>query len=89
MKAIGGYPSLELREGEHFHKSALKLNTARNCFEYILRAKSYRKVYIPFYTCEAILEPLIKNNIEYVFYQIDNNFEPISLPVLKINEAFL
>ncbi len=35
MDAIGGYFELELRKGEHYHKDALKLNTARNCFEYV------------------------------------------------------
>lgn len=34
-KAIGGYFELELRKGEHYHKDALRLNTARNCFEYV------------------------------------------------------
>jgi hypothetical protein len=65
MRAIGGYFGLELRGGEHYHKNALRLNTARNCFEYILRAKHYKKVYIPYYTCEVMLEPLKKCNVEY------------------------
>ena len=47
MEAIGGYPALELRQGEHYHTGALKLNTARNALEYILRVRGYDKVYIP------------------------------------------
>lgn len=43
MDAIGGYFELELRKGEHYHKDALRLNTARNCFEYILLARKYKK----------------------------------------------
>ena len=35
MKPIGGYFELELRGGEHYHKDAIRLNTARNCFEYV------------------------------------------------------
>ena len=34
-KAIGGYFELELRNGAHYHKDAIRLNTARNCFEYV------------------------------------------------------
>ncbi len=34
-KAIGGYFGLELRHGEHYHKDAIRLNTARNCFEFV------------------------------------------------------
>ena len=51
MKEIGGYFELELHKGGHYHPDALHLNTGRNCFEYILRAKGYKKVYIPYYTC--------------------------------------
>ena len=65
QKAIGGYFELELPKGEEYHKSALSLNSARNCFEYILRVRKYKKVYLPYYTCEVILEPLKKLNIQY------------------------
>lgn len=87
--AIGGYFSLELREGEHYHANALRLNSARNCFEYILRVRGYRKVFIPYYTCEVMLEPMTKLGIEHEFYTININFEPDHLPTLKNDEAFL
>lgn len=89
MKAIGGYPELELKKGEHYHKDALKLNTARNCLEYILYTRNYRTVYIPYYTCEAVLEPFLKLGTEYRFYHINKDFEPLNLPDLKEGEAFL
>lgn len=89
MKAIGGYPELELRKGEHYHKDAIRLNTARNCLEYILYAKDYKRVYIPYYTCEAVLEPFRKLGTEYVFYHINECFEPAFLPVLEKEDAFL
>lgn len=87
--AIGGYFQLELRKGEHYHKDALKLNTARNSFEYILLARKYRKVYIPYYTCEVMLQPLEKNHIEHEFYSINIDFEPVETKTLKPDEAFL
>ena len=89
MTAIGGYFELELRKGEHYHKGALRLNTARNCFEYILRARGYRKVYIPYYTCEVMLEPLQKCNVSYEFYHIDKCLEPAKFYNLLPDEAFL
>lgn len=88
-QAIGGYNELELRKGEHYHKTALRLNTARNCFEYILRAREYKKVYIPYYTCEVMLEPICKLGVDYEFYNIDIDFEPIHTVQLKEKEAFL
>lgn len=89
MKAIGGYFELELRKGEHYHKNAIRLNTARNCFEYVLRTRNYRKVYIPYYTCEVMLEPVKKLGIDYEFYHINEQLEPATLPKLHHNEAFL
>lgn len=90
MKEIGGYFEIEkpnIVTGIHY--KALRLNSGRNCFEYILLANKYTKVYIPYYTCEVLLEPLKKHNIEYDFYNIDYNFEPFSLPKLNVNEALL
>lgn len=89
MKAIGGYFSLETNAGEHYHKDAIRLNTARNCFEYVLRARNYRKVFIPYYTCEVMLEPIEKLGLAYEFYHINEKLEPAVLPVLKSDEAFL
>ena len=60
MDVIGGYFSLELPLIEEYHKNAIRLNTGRNCLEYILRVRGYKKVYIPYYTCEVILEPFKK-----------------------------
>lgn len=89
MEAIGGYFGLELRNGEHYHKNAIRLNTARNCFEYVLRTRSYVKVYVPYYTCEVMLEPICKLSVEYEFYHINEKLEPTVLPKLNANEAFL
>lgn len=89
MSAIGGYFELELRKGEHYHKEALRLNTARNSFEYILRARGYKKVYMPYYTCEVMFQPLKKLEIEYSLYHIDKSFEICNLPILKEGEALL
>lgn len=89
MKAIGGYFSLELPILEEYHKDAIKLNTGRNCLEYILRARRYNKVFIPYYTCEVVLEPFKKLDIPYEFYHIDINFELAQDIVLKENEALL
>lgn len=88
-EAIGGYFGLELQSGGEYHMGLTALNTGRNAFEYILRARSYRHVYIPYYTCDVLLEPLLKLNITYDFYSIDEMLEPISLGVIKNNSALL
>lgn len=89
MEAIGGYFELELRKGEHYHQDALRLNTARNCFEYVLLARKYTKVYIPYYTCEVMLQPLHRHHIAYEFYHINESLEPVEIIQLGNSEAFL
>ena len=89
IEAVGGYFELELRSGKHYHEDALRLNTARNCFEYVLLARKYKKVYIPFYTCDVMLQPLHKHNIEYEFYSVNENLElDMTIDVLP-DEALL
>ncbi|WP_221406816.1 hypothetical protein, partial [Elizabethkingia anophelis] len=89
--AIGGYFQLELCENKPFQYSDLiLLNTARNCLEYILRAKGYKKIYIPYFTCDVLLEPINKLNIDYQFYDIDDSLEPIfDYDRVGGNEVFL
>lgn len=89
MDAIGGYFSLEFPLHEEYHKDAIRLNTGRNCLEYIFRTRGYKKVYIPYYTCEVILEPLKKLNIPYEFYHIDIHFEIRDHFSLNASEALL
>ena len=89
MKSIGGYFSLELPRREEYHKGAIKLNTGRNGLEYILRSRNYKKVFIPYYTCEVILEPFHKLGIQYEFYHISLNLELSEEIGLHEDEALL
>ena len=89
MDAIGGYFSLELPLREEYHKDAIRLNTGRNCLEYILRVRGYKKVYIPYYTCEVILEPFKKLGIPYEYYHVDIHLEIRDRFTLKADEALL
>ena len=89
MEAIGGYFSLELLQREEYHKDAIRLNTGRNCLEYILRVRGYKKVYVPYYTCEAVMEPISKLGVPYEFYHIDIHFEISDRLTLKEGEALL
>ena len=43
--------------------------------EYILRARKYNKVYIPYYTCDVVLEPFRKLGVSYAYYSINLDFE--------------
>lgn len=91
MKEIGVFFELELPVNRYeYHNDAIRLNTARNSLEYILRAEKYKKIYIPYYICSSILEAIKKVDIDFEYYTIDENFKPIiNLEKLKNDELFL
>lgn len=77
MNAIGGYFELEDRG----QKTAIPiegvfLNTGRNALEYILlHMPDLKRIYLPLYTCEAVIQPIRRHSIEYSFYHINGQFE--------------
>ena len=89
MKPVGGYFSLELPLMEEYHKDALRLNTGRNCLEYILRSRGYKKVYLPYFICPVVLEPFEKLGVQYVFYPLDERLELKVILSVKAGEALL
>ena len=89
MDSIGGYFSLELPKCEEYHKDAIRLNTGRNCLEYILRVRGYKKVYIPYYSCDVMLEPFQKLGITYEYYHINIHLELADNIRLETDEALL
>lgn len=89
MKAIGGYPEIELAYGRELHAGAVRLNTARNCFGEILRTHGYSKIFMPAYMCEVMYDTIDKHGIPYETYPIDFNFNPLRLPELRDGEALL
>lgn len=89
MKEIGGYFELELNKGKEYHCNAVRLNSGTKCLEYILRAKAYKKIFIPYYTCEVILRQCKKLGLDYEFYSIDFNLNPVFEKEVKGDEVFL
>lgn len=90
--AIGGYFELaDYASGNGFpHQDGILLNTGRNALEYILRCNGEVKgIYLPYYTCEVILEPLKKLHIPYVFYHINAKFEIVEDIQLKDGEYLI
>ena len=77
MKAIGGYFPLELPYVANMpHSDGLLVNSGRNALELVLRSLAYvSKVYIPFYTCDVVLDPFEKLSIPYTYYHINQQFE--------------
>jgi len=89
IEEIGGFFELEInKQYPEFH-NAIALNTARNAFEYILLAKNYKKIYIPYYYCDVLLEPLKRNSIQYEFYSINKDLDPKNSFIPEKDDAIL
>lgn len=88
-KEIGGYFELESNLSGEFHPDAIKLNSGRHCFRYILQAQKPSKVFIPYYCCDSVLEPLQDEGIAYECYHIDDRFEIKEMPVLEQDQRLL
>lgn len=89
QKAIGGYFELELPLYPELHAEAIALNSGRFCLEYLLRCRKYNKVYVPYFTCDTAVEPIIKLSIPYEFYHIDKAYRIIDDIKLAEDEALL
>lgn len=89
MEPIGGYFSLEINDGREHHVRALRLNAGRYALEYILGARGYRKVYLPFFICDSVLQPFKRLGVEYEFYHINEQLEPATKLHPKVDEAVL
>ena len=78
IKAIGGYFELADQDctGGFLPVEGIALNTCRNALEYIVQQlPDAKRIYLPYYTCEAVVEPLRRLAVAYRFYAINEQLE--------------
>lgn len=86
---IGGYFELELPRFKEYHQGAVALNSGRFCLEYILRCRKYSKVYVPYFTCDTVLDAVMKLDMKHEFYHIDREYRIADDIDLKKEEALI
>lgn len=90
MKPVGGYFELELNKGCYaYHQVPYTFKSGRAALHYILRLCQPTLVYVPFYTCNALLQSFEAAGIAYMQYAIDEKLDPVALPDLQPDEYFL
>jgi hypothetical protein len=90
MNHIGGFFEQETIEDSYFSSGSFyPLSTGRACLALMLTTVRPKHVYVPFYTCDATLEPFRQLGVRTTYYAIDYNLEPQSLPSLQDGELFL
>ncbi|MTD30753.1 hypothetical protein [Planomicrobium sp. YIM 101495] len=76
MKEIGGYFGMETFDGKEYHGDLIRLNTGRNALHYLMQAKRIRKLYIPAYICDVVLDMLVKYGHAFEYYGVHADFTP-------------
>lgn len=77
MKPIGGYFEWEFpaNDGSFPHSDGVLLNSGRHSLEYILMSiGQINRLWIPYYTCDVVLQPIERLGIPYSFYHINKDF---------------
>lgn len=79
---FGGYLPLEERlphpQKNQPHSVALALNSGRNALLHLLQQHNFRRLWIPSFICQDIIELLDQHQISRCFYPINASFEPIA-----------
>ena len=86
MKEIGGYFEMENLIGSEYHTAAIRINTGRNALLYLCLAKGINKVFLPYFLCDSVSNCLLRNEIAFEFYHVNEQFEPIFDAHLASNE---
>ncbi len=76
MREIGGYIELDHYDMPMLHDGATALNCGRNALAFLLQVKGIRKVRIPRFLCNSVLEGCMKGNAEVHWYSVGIDFLP-------------
>lgn len=76
MKEIGGYLELETLIHREYYPELLALNTARNAFVYLCKARNIQKVYLPYFLCDSLAGVCRREHIDYGYYPLGADFLP-------------
>jgi hypothetical protein len=75
---IGGYFEWEFANSANLfpHCDGALVNSGRHALEYILLSLgSVKRIYVPYFTCEVVLQPIQRLHIPYKFYHINEALE--------------
>lgn len=86
MKEIGGYIELDTYHLPMIHEDAIALNCGRNALAYLFKARRIKKLKLPFYICNSIVNICDRESVEKVYYHIGPDFKPTQDFVLANDE---
>src|SRR5574344_1512916 len=86
MEDIGCHFKFENFRGNCFHKTNLLLSSGRNCLRYIINERNITTLFLPYFLCESLSEVSKKENVNIVYYHVDDNMLPTNIDEKQLNE---
>lgn len=82
MKDIGSFIELEFPKGRELFQNVassdkIRLNTCRAALAHAARCYEVHKVWVAKYQCDVVSAFLVKQGLEVLYYDIDENFNPL------------
>ena len=89
-KEIGGFFEFGLSNlGQFPYPNALKYSSARSAFYDLLQQKQIKKIWMPKFICNSMIEPLKLLSIDILYYDLTDTFFPILPKLLESDEYLL
>lgn len=85
MEEIGCHFKFEKIIGNVYHNTDLLLSSGRNCLKYIIKERGITTLFLPYFLCESLSEVSLSENVNIIYYHIDNNFMPIGIDESELN----
>lgn len=76
MKEIGGYIELDKYSLPMLHDGAKALNCGRNALAYVIRARGIKKLLLPAFICDSVINVCSRENALMRFYPVDTDLLP-------------
>ena len=88
--AIGGYFSLEIpQQKKNIENRHIYLQSARACFQVLLAGSKVKKIWLPYYVCDAVVDTISELGINIQYYNITKDFTPCNFPTLEEFDVFV
>lgn len=86
MEEIGCHFKFEKIIGNIYHNTNLLLSSGRNCLRYIIKERKITTLFLPYFLCESLSEVAMLENVNIVYYHIDNELLPLNIDKEKLQE---
>lgn len=86
MEDIGCHFKFEKILGNTYHETDLMLSSGRNCLRYIIKERKITTLFLPYFLCESLSEVSLLENVNIIYYHIDENMMPTDIDLNLLSE---